>query len=529
VGSPTALTVGLTRHRLTEQPHTSLATLFETVEAVTATHFQVQLLPSHLSAVPASLRRSMWLEFLRSCEVVVTDQPLLPLQLRAEHALPFRLLYLPLGTFPRGASQFRQGLPFLGDRDRIVFSCTSDLRIFRSLVADCLAETAILPFSVDLQRFRPPALDARQSLRRQFGISDEDVLFLYVGRVTAEKNVHGLLQVMDAVMLRARRARLLVVGPVADAEFSEFGTGPYDMTSILHQIRQSSPRLADSVLLAPGCHREALPAFHGMADAFINLTLHHDENFGYALVEAMACGLPTVATDWGGLKDSVVHGETGFRIPTRVSRRGVQIDQWCAVECCRALVESTELRQRMGRAARERAEVRYGCPAFSRVWQRLLSEEPAARASTGTGNRFTDFGLRFQRAFGGLDRPRYDANTYPLYAQLIAPYVSDGGGENALVRDPVVFLQPLSFQLAGRNIDILDPLWPGRFALNELEAALVDHLEERLLEADRPFPLRSELAAQLPTDRDDQALDEALLRLEGLGIVGQSHSQGSLT
>ena len=47
-----------------------------------------------------------------------------------------------------------------------------------------------------------------------------------------------------------------------------------------------------------------------LVDVFVSLSVHQDENFGYAPIEAMACGVPAVVTDWGGYRDSVVHGET---------------------------------------------------------------------------------------------------------------------------------------------------------------------------------------------------------------------------
>ena len=58
------------------------------------------------------------------------------------------------------------------------------------------------------------------------------------------------------------------------------------------------------------------------ADIGINLTTLISENFGYTPVEMQACGLPVVGADWGGLKDTVIDGCSGYKIQTVLSRYG---------------------------------------------------------------------------------------------------------------------------------------------------------------------------------------------------------------
>jgi hypothetical protein len=52
------------------------------------------------------------------------------------------------------------------------------------------------------------------------------------------------------------------------------------------------------------------------ADVFVGPVDSIQESFGLAPVEAMACGVPQVVADWDGFRDTVVHGETGFLVPT---------------------------------------------------------------------------------------------------------------------------------------------------------------------------------------------------------------------
>jgi glycosyltransferase involved in cell wall biosynthesis len=70
-----------------------------------------------------------------------------------------------------------------------------------------------------------------------------------------------------------------------------------------------------------------------------------------SVLEAMACGLPIVATNIRGSREEVVHGETGYLVPLR--------DPAALGKSIVSLAHDSELRNRMGRAGRKRAEERF--------------------------------------------------------------------------------------------------------------------------------------------------------------------------
>jgi hypothetical protein len=116
-------------------------------------------------------------------------------------------------------------------------------------------------------------------------------------------------------------------------------------------------------------------------DVFMSLSDNLQETFGITPVEAMASGLPVIVTDWDGYKDTVVDGETGYRIPTwmpppdigmslaaafeagsinydryiGLSCLDVCVDNALLVQRLSELVADSALRVRMGAAGRQRA------------------------------------------------------------------------------------------------------------------------------------------------------------------------------
>jgi glycosyltransferase involved in cell wall biosynthesis len=142
-----------------------------------------------------------------------------------------------------------------------------------------------------------------------------------------------------------------------------------------------------------------------VADFFISFSDNIQETFGLTPIEAMAAGLPCVVTDWDGYKDTVRHGEDGFRVPTMAPPPGeggdlafwfanawlnydnyvgataqfTAIDYEAAESAISALVLNPDLRGRMGEAARTRAREVFDWAAIVPQYQALWAEQNARR------------------------------------------------------------------------------------------------------------------------------------------------------
>jgi glycosyltransferase involved in cell wall biosynthesis len=107
--------------------------------------------------------------------------------------------------------------------------------------------------------------------------------------------------------------------------------------------------LEDRVRLCGRLFPEAVRDRLQAADAYLQSSL--SEGHPTAVVEAMACGLPVVATDCGGTREAVTHGIEGFLVPPR--------DWRAAADALLTLWHDAELRRRMGRAGRARVEAEF--------------------------------------------------------------------------------------------------------------------------------------------------------------------------
>ncbi len=189
---------------------------------------------------------------------------------------------------------------------------------------------------VDLARFHPRAEDGeRARLRASLDTPADAVVILVAGRLVAEKGYPELFEAM-----RKLDAVLWVAGERL----------PSDHASAIDRALEAVARdeaLRRRVRLLG--HREDMPALMRAADIF---TLpSHREGMPRSIIEAMASGLPVVATDIRGAREEVVSGETGALVP---------VDDPAALAAALGrLAADPALRARQGEAGRARATALY--------------------------------------------------------------------------------------------------------------------------------------------------------------------------
>lgn len=157
--------------------------------------------------------------------------------------------------------------------------------------------------SVRLDQFAVPgsseALEQRRQARREWAISEDAVVLGMIGRLDA-KGQSSLLDILPALTARHPSLRLVLIGSEGRPEEQSRLTAQAAAGGMAGRLRFTGPR-------------EDIPALLPALDVLVHLP--RDEAFGLALVEAMASGLPTVATGIGGCREVVRDGITGTLVP----------------------------------------------------------------------------------------------------------------------------------------------------------------------------------------------------------------------
>jgi glycosyltransferase involved in cell wall biosynthesis len=207
-------------------------------------------------------------------------------------------------------------------------------------------------YGVDLQRFRPLAGGAPEA-RARLGIAPGDPLIFFSSRVSPEKDAETMLDAVALLNERGRPVRLL------------HRSGGHEAFA----ARARARGIGDHVIATEAVHpARDLPLSYQASDLCVQAS--RDEGLGFSPLEALACGVPVVATAVGGLRQTIVDGETGWSVPAGDAPA-------LAAAVADALDRPEEARRR---AAAGRAMVEREFEA-SRAFSRLLAAlRPAVRS-----------------------------------------------------------------------------------------------------------------------------------------------------
>jgi glycosyltransferase involved in cell wall biosynthesis len=151
----------------------------------------------------------------------------------------------------------------------------------------------------DPRRLGEPSVARRRESRRALGLTDETRVILNVGRQEYQKGQRFLLEAMPAVRSRDPRAVLLIAG--------RKGNASDDLQALKQQLG-----IDDETVRFLG-HHEDIPSLLAAADVFAFPSLF--EGLGGALIEAMALGLPVIASDVPAVAEVVEAGRSGLLVP----------------------------------------------------------------------------------------------------------------------------------------------------------------------------------------------------------------------
>ena len=255
---------------------------------------------------------------------------------------------------------------------------------------------ALIPLGVDATRYQPPSPEERARYRGELGIADEELAVLFVGRLSHHAKAHpfpmfaGLGQAGRQI---DRPVRLILCG-----------WAPNDAVrrAFLDGAAEFCPEVRLTLLDGHDPHWRA--GAWKAADLFTSLSDNIQETFGLVMIEAMASGLPVVASDWDGYRDLVEDGETGLLVPTRMiagatagvtarllqgeinydvflgeTSQAIAVDPAAAAAAYTRLLSDAALRRQMGEAGRQRVLTEFAWPRIIAAYEQLWFEQDAER------------------------------------------------------------------------------------------------------------------------------------------------------
>jgi sugar transferase (PEP-CTERM/EpsH1 system associated) len=269
-----------------------------------------------------------------------------PVRIHAEHG---RDAADPQGLNRKHNFLRRRLAPFI---DRYIPVSDDLQRWLADVVRIPAAKNHLIKNGVDTERFKPRA-DAVTAA--PWG--PDDIVIGAVARVQDVKNHRGLVAAFALLRERlpALRARL---------RLSIIGDGPL-LGAIREQVAQAG--LQDTVWL-PGARADVAELLHGF-DVFALPSLA--EGTPVSLLEAMACGLPSVCSNVGGIPEVVADGVHGLLVPVEVEALANALARY---------VQDPAMMARHGAAARARIEEKYSMDAMLRAYMALYDGLLARKA-----------------------------------------------------------------------------------------------------------------------------------------------------
>ena len=214
--------------------------------------------------------------------IIVENRPGYILKLRAVTDVPC-VLHLhndTLNATSKEADNIVKGY------DKII--CVSDYITRR--VPDSSGKSITVYNAIDVRHFT----DAQPLSRQTLGLTSDDFVIVYSGRLTPEK---GILELIEAIKLTACRKhiKLLVVG-------ARFYGNDTSRSPFTEQLEAACESIKEQVIFTGFIAYQQIPSYLKMADLAV-VPSRWEEPFGLTVVEAMAAGLPLIATRSGGIPE----------------------------------------------------------------------------------------------------------------------------------------------------------------------------------------------------------------------------------
>lgn len=198
---------------------------------------------------------------------------------------------------------------------------------------------------VDLTRFIPHE-KIRLQVRKELNLSENQIVFSYLGRLNADKGISELLSAFNRLCENDNNGFLLFVGIDEQKMLDTVSNYPniQPNRNFLFYGKTSQP---EKVLQASDVF--CLPSYR--------------EGFGTSVIEASALGIPVICSDTYGVQDAMIDNVTGLRCKTK--------DVESLYQCMNQLAQDRNLRVYLGKNGKKRVQEEFSAEIISDAWLKL--------------------------------------------------------------------------------------------------------------------------------------------------------------
>ena len=256
-----------------------------------------------------------------------------------------------------------------------------------------LPQFPIIPLGVDPDYFEINESN-KSSARKKLNIDQDDIAIIFVGRLSFHAKSHPFPMYLALEKIQQNLPK--------DKKIHLIQTGWFANDHIKNAFENEAKKICPNINLIFLDGRDQSLKFQSLAasDIFVSLSDNIQETFGLTPLEGMASGLPVVATDWNGYRDTVRDNKDGFLVPTYTLPEGnleeiaydhmseainydyyiginslyTAVDIQKCISSLKELILNDELRLKMGKEARNHAKSNYYWPIILEKYKELFIE-----------------------------------------------------------------------------------------------------------------------------------------------------------
>ncbi|MDF1538841.1 MAG: glycosyltransferase family 4 protein [Candidatus Thorarchaeota archaeon] len=224
--------------------------------------------------------------------------------------------------------------------------------VYSKLVGIPERNISVIPGFVDTNLFYPKEAS---HIRKKLGYTTQEFVFVYVGRLSEQKGVRILIQAFAKASKNSFNVKLLLIGGHSSDRQLEAQRIRY------YRKLCSELGIANKVKFTGSISNRSIPEFLSASDVLVLPSKL--EGFPRVLIEAMACGLPVLATKSLGNEEIVINGTTG-----------ILVKGGSAKEFARGMIQMTEDSNvdNMGESARNHAIENFGISVIASKYKKLF-------------------------------------------------------------------------------------------------------------------------------------------------------------